>query len=264
MLSVGLLFALVGAVAGLVAGLFGLGGGVIMVPALIYSFALLNYDASVLTHMAVGTSLACIVVNAAMSTRIHIQKRAVDVELLKRWVPGILLGAWMGGVFAAQLNGSVLQMAFATFLVFVGVSMLMSFVQDKTNLPGLLGCGVVSTIFGTIASLFGIGGGSLTVPYLRYCSVPMQKAVATSAAQSLPLALAGSLSFLWQGWGHPSLPAGSTGFIYWPAFVGLTICSVPTARLGAKLAHQLPADKLQRAFALVLLLVAGQLFFSAT
>ena len=130
-LSVWLLFALVGVVAGLVAGLFGLGGGVVMVPALIYSFTLLGYDEAVLTHLAVGTSLACIVITSCIATRTHQQKGAVDWALLKRWVPGILLGAWLGGVFAAQLAGPVLQMAFGIFLLLVGVTMLVSLMQDR-------------------------------------------------------------------------------------------------------------------------------------
>ena len=262
MLSVWLLFALVGCVAGLVAGLFGLGGGVVMVPAMIYSFTLLGFDVAVLTHMAVGTSLACIVVTSVIATRTHHQKGAVDWPLLRRWVPGILLGAWLGGVFASQLAGPLLQVALGVFLVLVGLTMLVSLVQDRASLPGVVGGGVASTLIGALSSLFGIGGGSLTVPYLRYCRVPMQRAVATSAAQGFPLALAGSLSFAWQGWGHELLPEGSSGFVYWPAFIGLIICSAPATRVGAKLAHRLPAEKLQRAFAVALLLIGAQFFYS--
>jgi len=262
MFTVWLLFALVGCVAGLIAGLFGLGGGVVMVPAMIYSFTLLGYDESILTHLAVGTSLACIVVTSMVATRTHQQKGAVDWLLLRRWVPGLLLGAWLGGVFAAQLAGPLLQLALGLFLVLIGFTQLVSLAQDRAPLPGVWAGGVASTMIGALSSLFGIGGGSLTVPYLRYCRVSMQRAVATSAAQGFPLALAGSLSFVWQGWGNPMLPEVSSGFVYWPAFIGLVICSAPATRIGAKLAHRLPAKKLQKAFSVVLLLIGAQFFYS--
>jgi len=262
MFTVWLLFALVGLVAGLIAGLFGLGGGVVMVPAMIYSFTLLGFDQAVLTHMAVGTSLACIVVTSMIATRTHHQKGAVDWRLLRRWVPGLLIGAWLGGVFAAQLAGPLLQLGLGIFLLLVGLTLLMSLTQDRRSLPGALGGGVVSALIGALSSLFGIGGGSLTVPYLRYCRVPMQRAVATSAAQGFPLALAGSLSFVWQGWGNTLLPEVSSGFVYWPAFIGLVVCSAPATRVGAKLAHRLPAEKLQKGFAVALLLIGVQFFYS--
>lgn len=262
MFTVWFLFAFVGVVAGLIAGLFGLGGGVVMVPAMIYSFTLLGYDEAVLTHLAVGTSLACIVVTSVIATRTHHQKGAVDWLLLRRWVPGLLLGAWLGGAFAAQLEGPLLQLALGGFLFLVGFTQLVSLVQDRTSLPGVWGGGLASAIIGALSSLFGIGGGSLTVPYLRYCRVPMQRAVATSAAQGFPLALAGSLSFAWQGWGNALLPDMSSGFVYWPAFAGLVICSAPATRIGAKLAHQLPAEKLQKAFACALILIGSQFLLS--
>ena len=254
-----IVFAVVGLVAGLIAGMFGLGGGVVMVPAMIYTFGVLAFPDAVLTHLAVGTSLACIVVTAITASWTHWQKQAIDLKLLTPLVPGVVVGAWLGGVVAAQLEGIELQYAFAVFLVFVGITMLRRVVQDQASLPGRLGLGVSAVVIGGFSSLFGVGGGSMTVPFLRYCGVVMARAVATSAALGLPIAFAGAVSYVVQGWGNPQLPSGATGFIYWPAFLGLVVCSAPASRFGAKLAHRLPAEKLQKAFALVLLVIAAEL-----
>ena len=114
-----------------------------------------------------------------MASRTHYLKGAIDWSLLKTWVPGIIVGAWLGGVVASYLDGQLLQKFFAGFLVFVGLSMWFAFAQDKRTMPPVWECGLVSTLVGTVSSLFGVGGGSLTVPYLRYCSLPMARAVAT-------------------------------------------------------------------------------------
>ncbi len=259
MLTLLLLFALVGSLAGLVAGLFGLGGGVVMVPALIYAFAALGFPPEILTHLAVGTSLTCIVVTSITSAWTHWQKGAVELGILPALIPGVLVGGWIGGMVAAELKGPQLQTAFAVFLVFVAITMLRSVPSGQVRLPGRVGLTGVATLIGTLSALFGVGGGSMTVPFLRYCGMVMARAVATSAALGLPIALSGSLSYLVQGWQHEQLPEFAVGFIYLPAFAGMVVCSAPASRVGAKLAHRLPARRLQQAFAVVLLLIAGQL-----
>lgn len=263
MLTLLAVFAAVGVVAGLIAGLFGLGGGVVMVPAMIYTFGVLAFPETIATHMAVGTSLACIVVTASVASWTHWRKGAIDRVLLVPLVPGVIIGAWLGGMVAARLAGVELQLAFGVFLIFVSVTMLKTVVRDKVTLPGRGGLGACALLIGGLSSLFGVGGGSMTVPFLRYCGVVMARAVATSAALGLPIALSGAVSYVVQGWGHAGLPAGSLGFVYLPAFLGMVVCSAPASRVGAKLAHRLPADKLQRGFAVVLLLIAAQLLVSA-
>lgn len=259
MLTLLIVFAVVGVVAGLIAGLFGLGGGVVMVPAMIYTFGVLAFPDAILTHLAVGTSLACIVVTATIASWTHWQKKAIEIGLLAPLVPGVIVGAWLGGVLAASLEGIELQFAFAVFLIFVGLTMLRKVVQDKASLPNRLGLSLSALVIGGFSSLFGVGGGSMTVPYLRFCGVAMARAVATSAALGFPIALSGAISYAVQGWDHPDLPAGSVGFVYLPAFLGLVVCSAPASRVGAKLAHRLPAEKLQKAFAVVLMVIAVQL-----
>lgn len=257
-----LIFALVGVVAGLVAGLFGLGGGVVMVPALIYTFTAIGFDPSVLTHLAVGTSLACIVVTASVSSWTHWRKQAIDFSLLLNLLPGVILGAWLGGAVAARLDGAQLQISFGVFLLLVSFVMVMSVKDSVFTLPSTLGQWLAGGIIGSVSALFGVGGGSMTVPYLRLCGVLMQRAVATSAALGLPIAVVGSITYVWQGWNASALPDYSLGFVYPAAFVGLVVCSAPASRLGAVLAHRLPAALLQRAFAGVLVLVAAELIVS--
>ena len=257
-----MLFAVVGVVAGLIAGLFGLGGGVVMVPAMIYTFAVLAFPDAILTHLAVGTSLACIVVTASIASWTHWQKKAIDTKILFPLAPGVIIGAWLGGVVAAKLKGIELQYAFAAFLIFVGFTMLRRVVQDQASLPGRSGLGFSALLIGAFSSLFGVGGGSMTVPFLRYCGVVMSRAVATSAALGLPIAVSGAISYMVQGWSHPQLPSGALGFVYLPAFAGMVVCSAPASRIGAKLAHKLPAEKLQKAFAIVLLVIAAELLIS--
>lgn len=262
MLTILAVFALVGTLAGLIAGLFGLGGGVVMVPAMIYTFAALAFPESITVHLAVGTSLACIVVTSIVSGWTHWQKKAIDKAMLMPLVPGVAIGAWLGGMVAAQLAGPTLKLGFGIFLVLVAATMLKTVSRDTGSLPKPLGLGVSATIIGIFSSLFGVGGGSMTVPFLRFCGVAMARAVATSAALGLPIALSGAISYIVQGWGSSDLPQGALGFVYVPAFLGLVICSAPASRVGAKLAHRLPAAKLQKGFAVVLLLVAAQMLIS--
>lgn len=262
MLMTLLVFAVVGTAAGLIAGLFGLGGGVVMVPAMIYTFGVLAFSQEVTVHLAVGTSLACIVVTASVASWTHWQKRAIDASLLVPLVPGVVVGAWLGGMVAAQLAGHALKLAFAIFLIFVALTMLKAVSTEGGALPGRLKLGLSAVVIGGFSSLFGVGGGSMTVPYLRFCGVPMARAVATSAALGLPIALSGAVSYVVQGWGQADLPEWALGYVYLPAFLGLVVCSAPASRLGAKLAHRLPAERLQKAFAVVLLLVAAQLLVS--
>lgn len=257
-----LVFAVVGAVAGFIAGLFGLGGGVVIVPVLIYTFAALAFPISIATHLAVGTSLAAIVITSSVSSWTHWQKQAIDLNLLKQMIPGVILGAWLGGEVASWLAGEELQMTFALFLMFVALTLLFSVKENLLPLPGPWGMRFSAVMVGALSSLFGIGGGSITVPFLRLCGVVMSRAVATSAALGLPIAIAGVVAYVYQGWNASDLPPGSFGFVYLPAFLGMVVCSAPASRVGAKLAHRLPAHKLQRAFGVVLLLIAVEMIVS--
>lgn len=252
-----LVYLVLGAVAGLISGLFGLGGGVVIVPILIFAFSWLGFSPDVLTHCAIGTSLATIVITSLSSVTGHHRKAAVNWSVFFRLTPAICAGALLGGVFAAMLSGVWLQLAFGIFLCVIAAKMAMSLSATAATIemPGLVGKSIAGTIIGFVSSLFGIGGGSLTVPFLTWVKTPMKMAVGTSAACGLPIAVSGSLSYIWQGIDHPHLPAGALGFVYIPAFLGIVLTSIPFAKVGVQLAHRLPAELLKKGFALLLLFI---------
>lgn len=243
-----------GATAGLLAGLFGVGGGLVIVPVLAWVFAAQGMDAGVIMHLAIGTSLASIWLTSIMSIRAHHRRGAVNWPLVRRLALGIVVGALAGSVIADQLPTAALKRIFGMFELFVAAQMLLvSRYQAHFDLPGRLGLTSVGSIIGVVSAIIGIGGGTLTVPFLVWCRVPMIQAVATSAACGLPIAIAGASGFILTGWNVALLPEWSSGYLYWPAWLGIVIASSLTAGLGARLAHKLPAARLRQLFALLLM-----------
>ncbi len=250
-------YLLVGALAGLLAGLFGIGGGMVIVPVLVITFETLKFAPDVLTHMAVATSLATIAFTSISSVRTHHQKGAVDWEIVWQLSAGILFGAVLGVLTADALSGAGLQIVIGVSALMMAAQMGLGLKPKPTrSLPGTPGMVGTGGGIGWASSLFGIGGGSLTVPFLTWCNHPMQRSVATAAACGFPIALVGALSNLVVGWNHPLLPETSAGYIYLPALAGIVVTSVPFAKLGAHLAHKLSAEKLKKLFAILLVLVA--------
>ncbi|MFS1523114.1 sulfite exporter TauE/SafE family protein [Microbulbifer sp. 2304DJ12-6] len=254
-------YLLVGAVAGTIAGLFGVGGGLIIVPALVLVFTAMGISPEILTHMAVGTSLATIVITSISSVRTHHQKAAVDWRVFWVMTPGILLGSWVGGITAERLSGAWLQLFIGIFAIVMAVRMWLSGLhhgevsEGSGTLPGPPVLMTAGGVIGWVSAIFGIGGGALTVPFLSRCRVNMQRAIATSAACGLPIAIAGALSFSVQGWDNTLLPGWSSGYIYWPAFFGIVLASTFFARFGAILAHRFPARLLKHGFAALLCVI---------
>ena len=249
-----LLYLLLGAAAGVLAGLCGVGGGLIIVPVLVYSFQAQGFAPEVLTHMAVGTSLATIAFTSINSIRAHQRRGAVRWEIVRWLTLGILGGSVLGGLTASWLHGDLLQKVIGVFAISMAAQMTFN-LQPKASggVPGKAGLGVAGTLIGWASAIIGIGGGSLTVPFLSWRSVPMQQAVATSAACGLPIAVASALSFIWLGQGEAQLPDWSLGFVYLPAVLGIAATSMFFARFGAQLAHKLSPLLLKRLFALQLL-----------
>jgi uncharacterized protein len=254
----------IGALSGVLAGLFGVGGGAVMVPALMLLFGALGIGGDWMAHLAVGTSLATIIGTGAASTLAHHRRGGVRWDIVWPLAPGIVIGALAGAALAGWIPGLWLQRIFAVFLASVGVRLLMTStpaVSASHPLPGHAGLVTVGGGIGMLSSLVGIGGGTLTVPFLSRHGLEMRQAVGTSAACGLPIALAGALGFVLTGWGRPGLPAFSTGFVYWPAVLTMLIASMPIAPLGARLAHALPVTLLKRLFGVLLLLIAMRLAF---
>jgi len=242
-----------GVFAGFIAGLFGVGGGLIIVPVLVLVFSQTGVDSTVIVHLAIGTSLATIIATSLSSVWAHHRHAAVRWPVFLHMTPGILLGAWLGAQLAAVFSTTSLSSIFGVFELMVAVKMLLGFnPQRSRELPGWLGLSFISTLIGAMSSLIGIGGGTLSVPFLSYCQVKMQQAVGTAAALGLPIAVAGMLGFVYSGWGLAVLPELSLGYVYLPAWLGISIANVLFAPAGARLAHVLPAQQLRRMFAIFL------------
>lgn len=256
----------VGSIAGLTAGLFGIGGGAVMVPALYYAFSALGVAEAIVMHCAVATSAAVIIINAFRSTRAHHAKDAVDMSLVwprPKWWQSY--GLWIGvGAFVAaiwiapRLSGDVLTRLFAAIAFFVSLQFIFgkpTFLLRQTvprgPAPILAGGGV-----GVLSSLMGIGGGSLSVPLLTLCGVPIHRAIGTAAAFGLYIAVPATIGFIVSGWGVGGRPFGSLGYVNGLGFALITLSAWPMVPLGAKLAHKMDATLLRRIFGLCLALVA--------
>ncbi|MDD2770344.1 MAG: sulfite exporter TauE/SafE family protein [Methylococcus sp.] len=254
-----------GAVAGLASGMFGIGGGAIIVPFLVWIFPGQGVPEDILMIMAVATSLATIVVTSISSVRAHHRRGAVVWPLVWRLVPGIALGTVAGSIVADQLPTQQFKQLFAAFLMAVAVQVYLGRREEKPgeaaiSLAMLTGGGLG---IGVLSALFGIGGGSITVPFLLRCRQNIRHAVAISSACGFPIAVVGTLSYIVLGWAHPSLPGYSLGYIYWPAFLGIGAASVLTAPAGAALAHRLPMQGLKRLFAAVLFLLGARMLWKS-
>jgi uncharacterized membrane protein YfcA len=251
-----LLYLALGACAGVLAGLFGVGGGIIIVPVLVFSFTLQGFDSSVLTHLAVGTSLATIVFTSIQSVRAHHRVGAVRWAVFAWMTVGILIGAGLGSLTASTIAGPNLQKIIGVFAILVAIQMALDFKPKATQgMPGKPGLTVAGIVIGWASAIFGIGGGSLTVPFLTWRGLTMQQAVATSSACGFPIAIASAISFMIIGWHDPLLPPHSLGFVYLPALIGIAVTSMFFARFGARLAHKLSPRLLKRLFALLLVVV---------
>ena len=259
------LYVLTGVFSGLLGGALGLGGGIVVVPMLLLLFHLRDMDPAVMMQVAVATSLATIMVTSVGAVRAHHQRGSLRWPLVRQMGTGVLIGAFAGAFVADALSGPALTRLFGLFSVLLSVQMLIMSVRQRKAAPGpeqlpaprvltLAGGGI-----GLVSSLFGIGGGSLTVPLLSAFRVRMVEAVAVSSACGLPIAVAGSIGFVVAGLGNPALPAGSLGYVYLPAAVGIGLASYPMARVGASLAHRLPATTLKRIFAGVLFIIGLRL-----
>jgi uncharacterized membrane protein YfcA len=245
----------IGVVVGFFAGLLGIGGGIIIVSALALMFAARDFAPHYIMHLAVGTSLAAIVFGSWSSFRTHHVHGAVDWTIVKRMTPGILVGVLVGAVAARFLSTAFLKHFFLAFMSLITAQMVFN-VRPKAarELPGALGLGAMAFVIGACSSLFGGGAAAIGVPFLTWCDVSAHRAIGTVAAMGFPLSLAGTLGYVVSGWSVPELPQWSLGFVYLPAFIGISVTSVLVAPYGARLAHRLQGTTLRRIFAVFLVL----------
>lgn len=251
-----LLYLALGACVGIMAGLLGVGGGLIIVPTLVWIFHNQQVNEALLMHLVLGTSLATIVITSISSVRAHHQHKAVQWSAMWQLTPGIVVGAWLGAALADMLPSAALTKIFALFVLTVAAQMVFGVKPAaQRELPGKTGMALAGGLIGGVSAIVGIGGGSLTVPFLTWCNISIRHAVATSAACGLPIALAGTIGFMATGWKHAQLPTWSIGYVYLPALIGIAAASMCTAPLGARLAHTLPTALLKKIFAIFLTVI---------
>lgn len=253
-----LALAAAGLFAGFIGGLFGLGGGVVLVPALYAVFSALGVDEAVRMHVAIATSLSTIVSTAWRSLSTHTKAGAVDFDILKRWGPWITIGALIGAAIAGFSDTHVLLIVFGVGLLVASAQMGLGR-PDWRLLPelprGVFGAGLASAI-GVISAMMGIGGGTFGVPVMTLCGIPIHRAVATASGFGAAIALPAALGYVITGWAHANLPPYSLGYVSVPGFIILALLTAITAPIGARLAHRLPQAALKRAFAVLLALLA--------
>lgn len=255
--------ALLGLVTGFLAGLLGIGGGMVMVPFITAILSQRGVAPELAIKMAIATSMTTIVFTSISSVRAHHKRGAVRWDIVKGLAPGIVLGAALAslGVFAL-LKGSWLALLFAGFVSFSATQMFLDKKPAPSQtLPGFQGMLGAGTLIGFLSGLVGAGGGFISVPFMVWCNVAIHNAVATSAALGFPIALANALGYAYSGYGLTGLPAFSMGYIWLPALLVIASCSVLTAPLGAAAAHQLPVKKLKRAFAVMLYGLAAYMLY---
>lgn len=260
------IYILTGAFAGFSAGLLGIGGGLIIVPVLYFTFSMHGYPTQYLMHMALATSLATIIITSISSTLAHHKKKAVFWQLVLLLTPGIGLGAWLGANFAASLDTAILKPIFGIFEIFVALLMFSDYQSKQHELTINTTSGLVGGSFiGGVSALVGIGGGTLTVPFLHWHRINIKNAIATSAACGLPIAVFATSSYIFAGTtildaGQLNQP-GMLGFVQLHAFVLIAATSFLTAPFGAKLAHRISDRLLKKIFALFLLALGVKILF---
>lgn len=250
--------AVLGLCTGVLAGLLGIGGGMIMVPFITIILSGRGVAPNLAVKMAIATSMATILFTSISSVRAHHKRGAVRWDLVKGLAPGIILGGALAsfGVFA-MLKGSWLALVFATFVGFSATQMFLDKKPAPTRqVPGTTGLIGAGGVIGFLSGLVGAGGGFVSVPFMTWCNVAIHNAVATSAALGFPIALANVAGYVISGQSIQNLPPHSVGYIWLPALAVIASCSVLTAPLGARLAHKLPVKQLKRVFASILYLLA--------
>ena len=254
-----------GTVAGVLAGLFGIGGGIVIVPVLETALGVVGVDPAIRMHVAVGTSLATIIPTSVASARAHHRRRSVDVDIVRRWAFFVLAGALLGAWIAAQVHSRVLAVVFAVLAMLVALKMVL--LPDSRNLtdevPRAPWVPVVPTSIGCFSSMMGIGGGTFSVMTLTLFNEPIHKAVGTAALFGLVISLPGAIGFAAAGWGDPRVPAGSLGFVSLLGFACIAPATVLTAPFGAKIAHSFSEKKLAMLFGAFLVVASIRLFYRA-
>ncbi|EKO3409433.1 sulfite exporter TauE/SafE family protein [Vibrio fluvialis] len=251
------LLLVLGSVVGVLAGLLGIGGGLVVVPALLFLLPQAGISPDIVMQLALATSLATIIVTSGSSALNHLKLGNVDMFVVKWLLPGVLVGGFLGSVIAEWIPNQYLPKVFGVIVLVLALQMFRSIRATHTKpMPGAVMTTVYGGGIGVVSSLAGIGGGSLSVPFLNHHGVEMRKAVGSSSVCGFMIAISGMLGFILHGYHAEGLPQYSVGYVYLPALVAIASTSMLTTRIGAKLATQLPTKVLKRFFAVFLMFVA--------
>jgi len=256
------LLLLCGSISGFLAGLLGIGGGMILVPFMILVFNHLGFQQELIVHMAIATGMATILFTTSSAIWAHHKHSSIDWKLVAALSPGMVVGGLVGGskIFEA-INTSWLSLFFAIFIVYSSVQMVLN--KKPTagrNLPGPIGLFLFGLCVGMLASLVGAGGAFITVPFMLWCNVKPHTAMASSSGLGFPIAAAATIGYMYGSWGLPNLPVGSLGYVYAPAVACIVIVSIFTAPIGAKMARKLDVVQLKRIFGAMLFCLAAFMF----
>ncbi len=258
-----LVYPLVGCFSGFIAGLFGVGGGLTIVPVLFMLLSAQGVPSEQVMLLSLGTSMATIIVTSIASMRAHHLHGAVRWEIVRAMAPGLVLGTLSGSFFASLVPTRPLAAAFTAIVYYASVQMVLDFKPKASRgLPGAAVIFLTGGVIGAVSSLVAAGGGFLSIPFMVWHNVVIRQAVGTSAALGFPIAVAGTIGYLAAGWTTPGLPAFSLGYVYLPAFIGVAAMTMLIAPLGAKTAHRLPVQQLKRAFGIFLALLATKMLTS--
>ena len=258
-----LAYPLLGCFSGFIAGLFGVGGGLTIVPLLFMIFTAQGFPPEHVMHLSLGTSMATIVVTSISSMRAHHGHGAVRWEIVRTMAPGLVLGTLGGSFFASLVPTRPLAFAFTAIVYYAALQMVLDFKPKPTrSLPRAAWMFGIGAAIGIVSSLVAAGGGFLSIPYMVWHNVAIHQAVGTSAALGLPIAAAGTIGYLASGWNVQGLPPFSLGYVYLPAFLGVAATTMLIAPFGARTAHRLPVKHLKRAFGFFLALLATKMLHS--
>lgn len=252
-----------GLAVGFLAGMLGIGGGVVLVPLLAFLFKAQHFPEDRLLHLTLGTSLASIAFTSLSSVRAHHQRYTVLWPLVRASTPGVIMGTVVGIFLANWMSSTVLAAIFTAFVCYASIQLLLDRKPVPTRtLPGKGGMLAAGFGVGALSSLVGVAGGIITIPLMNMCNVPMINCIGTAAAIGLPISVAGAIGYVIAGLDKSHLPAWSLGYVYLPALVGIVVGTFVTVPAGARAAHGMPVTVLKRIFAVVLLVLAGKMLYS--
>lgn len=251
-----LMYFLLGAAVGIIAGMLGIGGGLIIVPALIGIFQYQNFPSDVQMHLAIGTSLAVLMVTTFRAILAHRKRRIEFWDIFKLLLPGLIFGVLGGSFLGRYLHNRLIAIIFGIVVIIIAVPMFFTTqINSKRQLPGFLGMGIAGFVIGVLSGLLGLAGGTFSISFLTYCNVPMRQSILISIATALTISIFGTFSMILTGLSDSQLPPFSTGYVYWPAWFCLVFGSLIFVQMGVAISYRLPVNLLKKCLAFILILI---------